>query len=446
MPLPCVKSFKELSAMRRVLPFCLLVCLPLSAQVAPIPTATDLPGSPFFIKKTWYIGGPGNWDSLTLDASAQLLYIAHAQIVQVVDIKSGSVVAEIPDFREARAIVLDDTGDYGYVSDGPAGDVVVFDRHTFKIKSIVPIYCSPRSIAFEPRNKLVFAICGAGGAAAQPSPAQTQAAATHASHPPPNPAQINLSGTSHIVAIDATNENVLADIDIAGDFRSAASDGAGHVWVPVGSVTQTRLVDRTPVDDSFPPRIARLDASAIAAAAQRALEKQPTQTSPAQPLQIDWSQEANRASLIRFLRLSSACQNPQGLAVNGKNQRLFIACEDQQFVVVNATSGNLIASLVTGPGDDVIGYDAERGLIFVANGAGYGSLTIIREDQTTDSYAVVQNLPTQERARTLAVDPSSGDVYLVTDFQGADVSKPGGIGTLKMVQVPGSFQVLVVGP
>jgi DNA-binding beta-propeller fold protein YncE len=430
---------------RRVLLICLLSCLPLSAQVAPIPAATDLPGSPFFIKKTWYIGGAGNWDYLTVDASAGLLYIAHAQNVQVVDINSGSVVAEIPSFREARAIALDDTGDYGYVSDGAAGDVVVFDRHTFKIQSTVPIYCSPRSIAFEPRNKLVFAICGAGGAATRPSPAQNQPAGTHVSRPNQNPAPTNLSGTSHVVVIDATSGNILADIDIAGDFRFAASDGEGQVWVTVGSVTQTRLVDRTPVDDSFPPRIARLDASAIAAAAQRALQKQSPESSPPQPLQIDFGHEANPASLVRFLRLTSACGNPQDLAIDGKDQRLFVACEDQQFVVVNAITGALVASLVTGPGDDVIGYDRDRGLIFVANGAGYGSLTIIRQDQTTDSYAVVQNLPTEERARTLAVDPSSGDVYLVTDFQGADLTTPHGIGTMKMVQVPGSFQVLVVG-
>jgi DNA-binding beta-propeller fold protein YncE len=114
-------------------------------------------------------------------------------------------------------------------------------------------------------------------------------------------------------------------------------------------------------------------------------------------------------------------------------------------MVVNTNTGAAEATLTTGPGDDVIGYDQDRGLIFVANGTGYGSLTIIRQDSTIDSYAVIQNLPTEERARTLAVDPSSGDVYLVTDFRGADLTKPGGIGTLKMVPVPGSFQVLVVG-
>ena len=428
--------------MRRVLPLFLLISLPLAAQVAPIPKATDLPGSPFFIKQTWYIGGSGRWDDLTVDAEAHLLYVTHGQEVQVVDIDSGKVVGRISGFREADEVALDDIGDYGYVSDGPAGDVVVFDRHTFEVQSVISIDCSPRSIAFDPRNKLIFAICGAAGAAPPPVPAQKPPAGTR---PKQNMPSANLSGTSHIVTIDATNQTVLADIDIAGDFRFAAPDGEGQVWVTVGSVTQTSVNRGEPASQTYPPRIASLDASAIAAAAQRYFAKQPSGTSPPQPLEIDWSHEANPASMIRFLRLSPACQNPQGLAIDGKDQRLFVACENQQFVVVNASTGALVASLVTGPGDDVLGYDPERGLIFVANGSGYGSLTIIRQDATIDSYAVIQNLPTLERARTLAVDPSTGDAYLVTEFRGADLTRPGGIGTMKMVPVAGSFQVLVIG-
>jgi len=55
---------------------------------------------------------------------------------------------------------------------------------------------------------------------------------------------------------------------------------------------------------------------------------------------------------------------------------------------------------------------------------------------------VVQTLPTRQRADTLAVNPASGVVYLVTDYQGFDLTKPGGIGTLKEKPVDGSFQVL----
>ena len=70
-------------------------------------------------------------------------------------------------------------------------------------------------------------------------------------------------------------------------------------------------------------------------------------------------------------------------------------------------------------------------------------MTIIRQD-VTDSYAVIQTLPTRQRAATLAVNPDTGAVYLVTDYLGVDLDKPGGIGTLTQKPVQGSFQVLQV--
>jgi hypothetical protein len=83
-------------------------------------------------------------------------------------------------------------------------------------------------------------------------------------------------------------------------------------------------------------------------------------------------------------------------------------------------------------------------LIYSANGGAQGTLTIVRQD-VTDTYAVIQNLPTRQRARTLAVNADTGEVYLVTDYVGVDLAQPGGIGTLKTRPVDGSFQVLVIG-
>jgi hypothetical protein len=103
-----------------------------------------------------------------------------------------------------------------------------------------------------------------------------------------------------------------------------------------------------------------------------------------------------------------------------------------------------VASLPIGPGPEAIGYDAGRGLIYSANGGAQGSLTIIRQD-VTDSYNVIQNLPTRQRARTLAVNSANGQVYLVTDLLGVRLDRAGTIGTLQTPSVRGSFQVLVVG-
>ncbi len=43
-------------------------------------------GQPFFIKQTRIVGGAGNWDYLTVDLAARLLFIAHGLVVQVIDL------------------------------------------------------------------------------------------------------------------------------------------------------------------------------------------------------------------------------------------------------------------------------------------------------------------------------------------------------------------------
>jgi DNA-binding beta-propeller fold protein YncE len=401
--------------MRRVLPFCLLVCLPIAAQVAPIPTSTELPSSPFAIKKNWIIGGAGSWDYLTIDPAAKRLYIAHDHSVQVVDLDSGAVAGEIAGFHEAHAITLDDTGQYGYVSDGPANAIAVFDRRALRIESTIAIGCAPRSIAFERQSKLVFAICSAN--AAIPAPA--------------SPLRRPLL-TSHVIAIDTDSKTVLADMVVAGDYRFAQVTDNGQVYVTV-----------YPANQSSPSQIAKLDGVAIATEAHRRRDAD-SPKSPSGAVIFDWSRQNPPINLVRFL-VPAACRNPQSFAVDHKDGRLFVACDDQQFVVLDSETGALIAKITTGPGDDVVGYDPDHELIYSANGGGYGSLTIIQQDANTDSYAVIQNLPTLARASTLAVDPSTGNVYLVTDYTGVDLTPSSGFGAIKTAPVAGSFRVLVVG-
>ncbi len=402
--------------MRRVLLFCLLACLPLAAQVAPIPTSTELPSSPFAIKKNWIIGGAGSWDYLTIDPAAKRLYIAHGHSVQVVDLDSGTVAGEIAGFHEAHAIALDDTGQYGYISDGPANAIAVFDRRALRIEATIAIGCAPRSIAFERQSKLVFAICSANAAA-----------------PAPSSPQRRLSLTSHVVAIDTDSKTVLAEMVVAGDFRFAQATDNGQVYVTV-----------YPANQSSPSQIAKLDGPAIAAEAHRRRDAGSPKSPSGETVIFDWSGTNPPISLVRFL-VPAGCRNPQSFAVDHKDRRLFASCEDQQFVVLDSGTGDLIAKMTTGPGDDVIGYDPDHELIFSANGGGYGSLTIIQQDANTDSYAVVQNLPTLARASTLAVDPSTGNVYLVTDYTGVDLTPSSGFGTIKTAPIAGSFRVLVVG-
>ena len=63
--------------MSRSLALCLLACSALAAAAQQTPTPTELGGKPFFVTKTWTIGGEGNWDNLTVDARTGQLFIVN---------------------------------------------------------------------------------------------------------------------------------------------------------------------------------------------------------------------------------------------------------------------------------------------------------------------------------------------------------------------------------
>jgi DNA-binding beta-propeller fold protein YncE len=435
--------------MKKLLSLYLLLSVSLAAQE--VPRATELPSNPFAIKKTWFIGGVGQWDYLTMDPAARRLYIAHGAVVQVVDVETGTVTGEISGLREAHSIALDATGELGYISDGRANDVKVFDRRSLQIVASIPTVPSPRSLVFEPQTKLLFVVCNvlsAGNAADAtdcrgPRPVVARGTGVRPSSAPATP-------VSSIAVIDTENRTALGEILLPGKLGFALGDGNGKVYINV--------TDR---DEVY-----RLDAETLAVRlqerAQKAAQPQPNTAQPttsvadpsvkpsprsavfAPAATLDWSGHVPDADVATFT-LPRECQQPTSLAIDGQHMRLFAACGNWKLSVLNALTGQAITSLTTGPGTDAIGYDQGRGLIYVANGGGYGSLTVVSQDATTDSYAVTQQLPTSERARTLAVDDNSGEVYLVTDFRGADLTHQGGIGDLKTVPINGSFQVLDIG-
>jgi DNA-binding beta-propeller fold protein YncE len=67
----------------------------------------------------------GNWDYLTVDPVTRRLFIAHGPVVQVIDLDTGELSGQIGGLREAHAIVLDDAGEFGYITDGLADQVKV---------------------------------------------------------------------------------------------------------------------------------------------------------------------------------------------------------------------------------------------------------------------------------------------------------------------------------
>ncbi len=126
------------------------------------------------------------------------------------------------------------------------------------------------------------------------------------------------------------------------------------------------------------------------------------------------------------------CEEPTGLAIDRKNRRLFAGCGgNKKMAIVDADSGKVIAMPDIGDGCDATAFDPDQKLAFAS--AGDGTITVIRED-SPDKFSVAETVKTQERARTMALDPKTHNLFTVT----AKVAPE------RKVE-PDTFVVLVVG-
>jgi YVTN family beta-propeller protein len=137
------------------------------------------------------------------------------------------------------------------------------------------------------------------------------------------------------------------------------------------------------------------------------------------------------------------CEKPHGLAMDHATHRLFSSCANKVLVVMNSDSGSIVATLPIGEGTDADAFDAKRKLIFSSNRE--GTLSVIAE-KSADEFAVLPAIRTEFGARTMALDPDSGRIYLVTaDFTqnpNAAASDP----RHKYIITPGTVRLLFLDP
>jgi len=132
---------------------------------------------------------------------------------------------------------------------------------------------------------------------------------------------------------------------------------------------------------------------------------------------------------------------PSGLAMDRKHRRLFSVCSNKLMVVVNADTGKVVTTLPIGAGTDAAGFDPETGYAFSSNGE--GTLTVVHED-SADKFSVVDTVPTQVRARTMALDTKSHQVFTVTAEFGPPPAATAQQPRPRAPMVPGSFTLLAL--
>jgi len=87
--------------------------------------------------------------------------------------------------------------------------------------------------------------------------------------------------------------------------------------------------------------------------------------------------------------------------------------------------------------------DASLGLAFSANGV--GNLTVVREIDD-EHFSVVATIPTQPRARTVALDPLTHRLYLVTAVFGPTPLQTASAPHPRPAMLEDTFTLLVVQP
>jgi DNA-binding beta-propeller fold protein YncE len=189
-------------------------------------------------------------------------------------------------------------------------------------------------------------------------------------------------------AIDAKTGNVVSTFDLGGRPEFAVADGKGHVYA--------NLEDKS--------KLVEIDSKKPAVMATWPLGK---------------------------------CESPSGLAMDREHRRLFSGCDNKVMAIVDADSGKVIDTQPIGEGVDACRYDPGAGVAFSSNGHD-GTLTVIKEDSPS-KFHVIENVTTQKGARTMALDPKTHKIYLVTAKFG-----PPAQGNRYPSVLPGSFVLLEV--
>ena len=193
-------------------------------------------------------------------------------------------------------------------------------------------------------------------------------------------------GDGNISAIDQVSAKVVATVAVGGSLEFGAADGHGRLYVNAEDRNDVAVID--------------------------------TRT----------------RKLIRREPLPG-CDGPTGIIYDPATKETLSACANGVAVVLSA-AGAPVASLTIGKRPDGAAFDERRQVALVPSGAD-GTLSII---ELSPKPRVVATVATAKSARTIALDPSTGRVYLPA----TDLQPP--VGNERPKAVPGTFRIIVVAP
>jgi len=196
--------------------------------------------------------------------------------------------------------------------------------------------------------------------------------------------------------IDSKDGAILGTIDLQGAPEQAVTDGKGHIYVDIEDKDNVAVID------------------------------------------------AKTMAVTAHYELGGKGGQCAGLAMDVKNQILFVACrKPATMVVMSAKDGKIIDALPLGAGTDGAVFNPATMEAFSSQGD--GTLTVVKENSPT-SFVVEQTVTTPVRAKTLTLDSKTNQIVLITaEYTPPPATPPPGGRAGRGQMVPDTFSIVVVG-
>jgi DNA-binding beta-propeller fold protein YncE len=295
----------------------------------------------------------------------------------------------------------------------------------------------------------------------------------------PDVHRIYVSRSSHVMVVDEQSGKVIGDIpDTKGVHGIALVPEFGRGYITDGAeamvtifdlktlkpITKIKTTGGNPDATIYDPVTKRVftfnheagNATAIDAKTGQVVGTVQTGDSPEGPV-LDGKGNIfltleDKDTLIEFdtksLKVKNSwptapCKGPGPIAMDRVHRRLMFNCQpNKMMALMDADNGKILSTVPIGTQVDGGGFDPSTGLAFAS--CGEGVLNVIHLD-SPDKLSAVETVQTQFGARTMALDPKTHHVFVVTaDFEPAPAPTAENPRPRRQM-VPNSFVILELG-
>ncbi len=168
-------------------------------------------GQNYKISKTIPVNGSEGWDYLAVDDVNQNLFVSHGNVVNVIDLKTATVIATIKDTQGVHGIAIANDLNKAFITDGKENAVTIINLKTFELIEKVSIKGQkPDAVLYDSFSHRVFTYNAI---------------------------------TTDATVLDARTNKVIKTIALDGKPEFSVSNGKGLVFVNIEDKNELKTID-----------------------------------------------------------------------------------------------------------------------------------------------------------------------------------------------------------